>query len=73
MRLFKRKKRTTTNLKAEALAARVAGHIIRRQTKIANYLNRKTQHWNQASKFVALLLFCLLFGGICTYLIIKSI
>jgi len=59
--------------KTEALAERIANRIIRRQTRAANYLNRKTQHWNKASKIIALLLFCLVFGSACIYLIIKSI
>jgi hypothetical protein len=73
MNLFKRKKPAVINPKAEALAIRVAGGIIRRQTRLANYLNRKTQHWNRASKLIALMLFIGVFGGICLYLIIKSI
>jgi hypothetical protein len=59
--------------KANALAERVANGIIRRQSRIADALNRKTQHWNRASKIVALLLFCILFGGLCFYFIIQSI
>ena len=58
--------------KAAAFAERIANGIIRRQTRLAATLNRKTQHWNKASKLIALVLFCLLFGGICLYFIIKS-
>jgi hypothetical protein len=60
-------------MKTDTLAERIAGRIIRRQTKIANYLNRRTQHWNSTSKLIALLLFSLLFSSICFYFIIKSI
>lgn len=60
-------------MKSDALAARIAGRILRRQIQLAAYLNRKTQHWNKASKLIALFLFCLLFGSVCLYLIIKSI
>jgi hypothetical protein len=60
-------------MKTDALAARIAGRVIRRQTKIADYLNRKTAYWNTASKLIALVFFVLLFGGICMYFIIKSI
>jgi hypothetical protein len=59
--------------KAAALAERMASRIIRRQSQLADYLNRKTQHWNKASKLSALLAFCLLFGGLCLYFILKSI
>ena len=71
MNLF-HKRKPKSYPKAEALAERIAGRIIRRQSRIAGYLNRKTQYWNKASKLIALLLFCLLFGSLCLYLIIKS-
>lgn len=60
-------------MKTDLLAGRIAGRIIRTQNRIAGYLNRKTQHWNKASKLCALALFVLLFGGLSIYLIIKSI
>jgi hypothetical protein len=66
-------KQKTLSPKAIALAERIANGIIRRQTKLADMLNRRTQHWNRASKIIALLLFCIAFGGLCFYLIIKSI
>ena len=59
--------------KAAALAERMANRIIRRQSQLAAYLNRKTQHWNKASKLTALLVFCLVFGSLCLYFILKSI
>ena len=58
---------------SDALARRIAGQIIRLQTRIARQLNRKTQYWNRASKLMALALFVLVFGGLSIYLIIKSI
>lgn len=60
-------------MKTDRLASRIADKIIRRQAQFANYLNRKTQHWNRASKLTALILFVLLFGGLSIYLILKSI
>lgn len=60
-------------MKTDLLASRIADKIIRRQTQFANYLNRKTQHWNKTSKLTALLLFVLAFGGLSIYLILKSI
>lgn len=70
MRLFKRKfKDTGPN--------RVTGYleqaINRRQIQVAGYLNRKTQHWNYASKLTMLLLICLLFGGFSLWLLIQAI
>jgi hypothetical protein len=66
-------KHKTLSPKAIALAERIANGIIRRQTKLADMLNRRTQHWNRACKIIALLLFCIAFGGLCFYFIIKSI
>ena len=60
-------------MKTDLLASRIADKIIRRQTQFANYFNRKTQHWNKASKLTALIVFVLLFGGLSIYLILKSI
>lgn len=65
-------KEKTLSPKAAAFAERIANGIIHRQTRLADALNRRTQHWNRASKLIALLLFCLLFGGLSFYFIIKS-
>jgi len=73
MSLFRRKKITSGFHINDALAARVANRIIRQQTRMADYLNRKTAYWSKASKLIALFLFCLLFGSICLYFIIKAI
>lgn len=59
-------------ISTDALAGRIAGRMIRLQTRTANYLNRKTAYWNRASKLAALILFCVLFGSTCLYLIIKA-
>ena len=73
MRLFKRKKASTAKHRENALATQVAGYVHRRQKQVSGYLNRKTQYWNHASKLTALFLFCLLFGGFCLYMLIKTI
>ncbi|WP_460677833.1 hypothetical protein [Mucilaginibacter koreensis] len=44
----------------------------RRQKQVALYLDRKTQHWNRASKLILLLLICLLFGGSSVWLLIQA-
>jgi hypothetical protein len=67
-----KRKQAAISPRADALAVKIAGRIIRKQTRIAGYLNRKTQYWNKASKTTALCLFCLLFGGISLYFILKS-
>jgi len=70
MRLFKRKQRINR-------PNRVAGYLEqalnRRQEQLADYLNRKTQYWNRASKLILLLLICLLFGGASLWLLIRAI
>jgi len=72
MKLFKRKNLSAGFDGNHAIATRIAGRIIRRQSQLATYLNRITQYWSKASKLTALFLFCLLFGGACLYLIIKA-
>jgi hypothetical protein len=57
----------------DALARCIADEIICAQIRMANCLNHKTQHWNRASKLIALVLFIMVFGGLSIYLIIKSI
>jgi hypothetical protein len=56
----------------DRLAGRIAGAIIKRQRKLADWLERKTQYWNKASKLIALYLFCLLFGGLSLWLLMKA-
>ena len=41
--------------------------------RLAGTLNRKTEYWNRSSKLIALLVFCLLFGGMSLYLFLKAI
>jgi hypothetical protein len=72
MKFFK-KNQQNINPKSEALAVRIAGRIIQRQIKLANFLNRKTQHWNRTAKLTALVLFLLVFGALSCYYIIKSL
>jgi hypothetical protein len=72
MRLFRKKQVSASYSKSDVLAARIAGRIIRTQIQIADYLNRKTQYWNRSSKIILLLVFCILFGTLCLYLLIHS-
>jgi hypothetical protein len=73
MNLF-RKKQTNSNPapKNNAVADSIAKAIINRQSTIAGYLDRKTQYWNGTSKLIALILFCLLFGGFSLYMLISA-
>ena len=59
--------------KSEAIAIKMASAILSRQTKIATYLNRKTAYWNKTSKVLLLLAFCVAFGGLSIYFILKNL
>lgn len=59
-------------MKTDVIAQKIANRILTRQEKIAAWLNRKTQHWNKASKLIALSAFLMAFGTLCLYLIIKA-
>jgi len=69
---WKQRKSRPLTLRQERFADRIGLAIVRRQTQVANYLNRKTAYWNRASKIIALVLFSLVFGGISLYLLIKA-
>jgi hypothetical protein len=54
---------------AESLGRR----LIRLQLRLAGYVERKTRYWDSRSKWIALLVFCLLFGSACLYLLIRAV
>lgn len=68
MNLFKRPKQHHTD---DALAHRIAGDIIGRQRRIADYLNSKATYLSKRTRLSALILFSLAFGSYCLYLLIK--
>lgn len=68
MNLFKRPKQHHTD---DALAHRIAGDIIGRQRRIADYLNSKATYLSKRARLSALILFSLAFGSYCLYLLIK--
>ena len=68
----KRGMRRVNDVSGDRLAGRIAGAIIERQRKLADWLERKTQYWNKASKLIAFYLFCLLFGGLSLWLLMKA-
>ena len=71
MRLFKKRKQPT--IAGNGAWVRAGLIITENQRKAADYLGRKTQYWNRNSKIIALVIFCLLFGGTCLMLLIKAI
>lgn len=68
MNLFKRPKQHHID---DALAHRIAGSIIGRQRRIADYLNSKAAYLSKRARLYALILFSLAFGSYCLYLLIK--
>ena len=72
MKFFKPKIRPL-NPRAAERAERWADGLLRVQRRIADRLNRRTAYWNRPSKIIALVLFCLAFGGLSAWLLFKSI
>lgn len=70
MGLFRKRKNPTNSNKA---ASRIEMAIIKKQRQFADCLNRKTQHWDRASKLILLLAICLVFGGASLWLLIRAI
>jgi hypothetical protein len=70
MRIFKR---TREPVQHNEVAQQIARYIIRYQTGLADYLNRKTKNWQRKSLHLALLLFILAYGGYCLYLLISAL
>ncbi len=70
MQLFSKQKQRA---RRKRLLSQVELSISRKQKLIADELNRRTQHWNRASKLILLLLICLLFGGASLWLLIQAI
>lgn len=71
MKWFRRKRETVNREPNRALVQLVLG-LERLQRRWADALGRKTQHWNRASKLIALGVFVLLFGGSCVWLVLRA-
>jgi hypothetical protein len=50
---------------------KVVAFLLSVQKRLAEGLNRRTAYWNKSSKLVALAVFCLVFGGVCLWLLVK--
>ncbi len=70
MRLLGKNRKSLIN---ENFFAKTTAGLDRQQKRIAGYLGRKTQHWNRNAKITALIVFCLIFGGIYLLLLICGI
>jgi hypothetical protein len=70
MGLFrKRRKQANKN----RVASRIETATLKKQHQLADCLNRKTQHWDKASKIIMLLAICLVFGGASLWLLIRAL
>ena len=70
MKLFARRKENMDN---DRVARQIAGRIIGGQKRLANYLNRRTMHLSGRLWLYLLIIFSLLFGGYCLYLVIHAV
>ncbi|MET3606903.1 hypothetical protein ABIC74_000745 [Mucilaginibacter rubeus] len=68
MKVFQNK----LNTRQSRIGIRIGRRITVVQRVIADKLNRETQHWNGASKWLMLAMICLLFGGGSLWLLIRA-
>jgi len=60
------------NTRQSRIRIRIGQRITKVQRLIADKLNRETQHWNCASKWLMLAMICLLLGGGSLWLLIRA-
>lgn len=72
MRLFRSNKQNISPVD-ETLSGKLVGHLLKQQSRIAGWLNYKTKSFSSKTWLVLLILFCLIVGSTCLYLIITSI
>lgn len=70
MRLFEKKQADPSN---DAVAKKIAGHIIAKQTQLANYLNEKAGRYSRKTIAYMLAGFCIALAAYCAYLLINAI
>lgn len=70
MKPFKRKTATQTG---STFSAQFGDKIIRKQRKIADYLNKKTEFLSGKALLILLIFFCVIFGSYCLYLISSAL
>jgi len=56
----------------DELAQKIAGNIISRQQRIADFLNEKTKNFSPKFWLFALIAFCTTLGSYCLYLLISA-
>ena len=71
MSLFKKRNRQLS-AKQEKTAGKLADFILSSQRKAADYLNGRTAHLSALSRLLLLILFCVVFGSYCLYLLLQA-
>jgi len=71
MRVLKRNRQVAAQYRQQVIGS-IDESLTKRQRRLADFLDRKTQHWNRASKFLFLLGICLFLGALSLSLIIKA-
>lgn len=59
-------------LPENGVVVRVMERIRQLQRHIADTLARRTAYWDRRSKVIAMAVFCLLFGGMCLWLMVRA-
>lgn len=59
-------------MNSEETTQKIAGNILTRQSRIADYLNTKTKHLSGKALLIALIGFCVVFGSYCLYLLLSA-
>jgi hypothetical protein len=73
MRLGNKKKRPAEGFASDTrFWSAVKRRVEDRLRQCAAYLDRKTLYWNRGSKLLALALFCLVFGSVCLWLLMRA-
>jgi len=72
MLFLKEPKERKLNCHQEEVAQKAARKIIRVQTRLAGWLNKRTEHFTTAQKHLLLLAISAIFSGISLYLIFNS-
>lgn len=59
-------------MSSDETARKIAGNIVAKQSRIADYLNTKTKDLPGKTLLIALIGFCVVFGSYCLYLLIGA-
>lgn len=69
---MKRNKEKRASIEGDAVAEKMAKHIVDRQRALAKYLNRKTKNIPRKVWLAMLIGFCAVFGSYCALLLFRA-